>query len=170
MKWVLVKYPSASVHKYQLVEGSAVKVVLKYNHEQQSTRISSDGNHRLFFAELLTGLWNNKVIFTSEYGVESGKLVFEKGHYAGTIEMTGRKYQFVINKKEVPELVIYKRTTENPVAVCDLAIEDIKLALSITYQKEPTLEIASLLLGLCWNLVTLALPAQSELVPVRNAS
>lgn len=158
MKWVLVKYPSASVHKYQLVEGNSVNVVLKYNQEQQSTRISSNGNHRLFFAEL-TGLWNNKVIFTSEYGVESGKLVFERGHYAGIMEMAGKKYQFVINKKPVPELVIYTRSASKPVAVCDLAIDGLTLSSSIAEQKELNLEIASLLLGLCWNLVTVTASA-----------
>jgi hypothetical protein len=160
MKWFLVKYPSDSVHKYQLMDDAAVKIVLKYNPTQQSTRISSDGNHRLFFTER-TGLWNNKMIFKNEYGVETGKLIFERGHHAGSIDIGDKKYQFSINNSQVPELTINKRHIAKSLAVCDLAIEGLQLSNTITGQKESDLEIAGLIWGFCRYLV-----GKPELVPV----
>ena len=49
MKWVYVNQPSAYIRKYQLTEGEDAKLIIKYNLDQQSVRISSEENHRLFF-------------------------------------------------------------------------------------------------------------------------
>ncbi|AEW00859.1 hypothetical protein Niako_4601 [Niastella koreensis GR20-10] len=50
MKWVYVNQPSVYIRKYQLTEGDNTKLVIKYNLDQQSVRISSEENHRLFLS------------------------------------------------------------------------------------------------------------------------
>jgi hypothetical protein len=135
MKWVMVKHASPSVQKYHLVEGMAKKAVLKYNLLQQSVRVSNDDTQRVFFLER-TGFWNNKTIFKNEYGLEIGKMSFEKGFHAGAIEVDGNKYHYVIQENE---LVIYNELSQ-PILTCDLSAAGYK----------PDQDLSSLVLGLCW--------------------
>lgn len=135
MKWVMVKHASPSVQKYHLVEGVSKKAVLKYNLLQQSVRVSNDDTQRVFFLER-TGFWNNKTIFKNEYGLEIGKMSFEKGFHAGALEVDGKKYHYVIQDNE---LVIYDELSQ-PVLTCDLS--------SSGYKADQ--DLSSLVLGLCW--------------------
>lgn len=138
MKWVMVKHASPSVQKYHLLEGVSKKAVLKYNLLQQSVRLSDDNTQRVFFMER-TGFWNNKTIFKNEYGLEIGKMSFEKGFHAGAIEVDGNKYHYVIQNGQ--QLVIFDETT-HPVLTCDLSASGYK----------PDQDLSSLVLGLCWYL------------------
>lgn len=151
MKWVMVKHASPSVQKYHLLEGVSKKAVLKYNLLQQSVRVSNDNTQRVFFLER-TGFWNNKTIFKNEYGVEIGKMSFEKGFHAGTIEVDGNKYHYVIQDHPSQELVIYDDLSQ-PVLTCDLSAAGYK----------PDQDLGSLLLGLCWYLY----PAAGQQNPPR---
>ncbi len=135
MKWVMVKHASPSVQKYHLVEGVAKKAVLKYNLLQQSVRVSNDDTQRVFFLER-TGFWNNKTIFKNEYGLEIGKMSFEKGFHSGAIEVDGNKYHYVIQESQ---LVIYNDLSQ-PILTCDLSAAGYK----------PDQDLSSLVLGLCW--------------------
>lgn len=138
MKWVMVKHASPSVQKYHLLEGVSKKVELKYNLLQQSVRVSNDDTQRVFFLER-SGFWNNKTIFKNEYGLEIGKMSFEKGFHAGAIEVDGRKYHYVIEDSASQQLVIYDELSL-PVLTCDLSAAGYK----------PDQDLSSLLLGLCW--------------------
>jgi hypothetical protein len=151
MKWVMVKHASPSVQKYHLVEGASQKAVLKYNLLQQSVRISNEDTQRVFFLER-TGFWNNKTIFKNEYGLEIGKMSFEKGFHAGTIEVDGNKYHYVIQDNALQQLVIYDDLS-NPILTCDLNTAGYK----------PDQDLSSLLLGLCWYLF----PAAGQQSPPR---
>src|SRR5688572_30353852 len=124
MKWVMVKHASPSVQKYQLVEGASQKAVLKYNLLQQSVRVSNDNVQRVFFLER-SGFWNNKTIFKNEYGLEIGKMSFEKGFHSGTIEVDGNKYHYSIQENAAQELVIYNELSQ-PVLTCDLSASGYK--------------------------------------------
>ena len=86
MKWVFVNQFSPSIKKYQLTEGDNIKLVLKYNPEQRSVRVSGEESHRLFFIDK-TGLWHNKTILKNEYGVEIGRLSYDKMQHIGAIEI-----------------------------------------------------------------------------------
>lgn len=140
MKWVMVKHASPSVQKYHLFEGVAQKAVLKYNLLQQSVRVSNDDTQRVFFLER-SGFWNNKTIFKNEYGLEIGKMSFEKGFHAGAIEVDSNKYHYVIEDNPTQQVVIYDELS-NPVLTCDLSAAGYK----------PEQDLSSLLLGLCWYL------------------
>lgn len=136
MKWVMVKHASPSVQKYHLLEGVSKKAVLKYNLLQQSVRVSNDDTQRVFFLER-SGFWNNKTIFKNEYGLEIGKMSFEKGFHAGAIEVDGNKYHYVTDDNQ--QLVIYDDLS-HPILTCDLSAAGYK----------PDQDLSSLLLGLCW--------------------
>lgn len=138
MKWVMVKHASPSVQKYHLMEGVSKKVEMKYNLLQQSVRVSNDDTQRVFFLER-SGFWNNKTIFKNEYGLEIGKLTFEKGFHAGFIEVDGNKFHYVIHDTPSQELVIFDDLSQ-PVLTCDLSSAGYK----------PDQDLSSLLLGLCW--------------------
>ena len=138
MKWVMVKHASPSVQKYHLLEGLSQKAVLKHNLLQQSVRISNDDTQRVFFLER-SGFWNNKTIFKNEYGLEIGKMSFEKGFHAGSIEVDGNKYHYIIQEAPSQLLVIYDELSQ-PILTCDLS------AAGYT----PDQDLSSLLLGLCW--------------------
>ena len=118
MKWVYVNQPSVYIRKYQLTEGSDTKLVIKYNLDQQSVRISSEENHRLFFIDK-TGLWHNKTILKNEYGVEIGRLAIDKVHGTGIIEIEGKKYYYTLQNNS--QLVVFEHTVTMPLAVCDMA-------------------------------------------------
>jgi len=157
MKWVKVKHASPAVQKYHLVDGTEKKLELKYTHPQQSIRISNEIGQRVFFVEK-KGFWTNKTLFKNEYGVEAGKMTFEKGFHAGSIEVDGNKYHYLIHDTPAPALVIYDALS-NPLLHCELNAE---------YKQGQ--DLSSLLLGLCWYLYPVVpgqtAPARKEEVKV----
>jgi hypothetical protein len=152
MKWVLANQSSAAIKKYHLTEGDATKLELKYNQSQQSVRISSEESHKLFFIDK-TGLWHNKTILKNEYGVEIGRLSFDKLHQTGNIEVEGKKYHYTIQQQPQPQLVLFEQIISMPLAVCDLSLAPSSTSLKTSqYNSE---ECACFLLGLCWYLFPL---------------
>lgn len=150
MKWVYVKQPSAYIRKYQLTEGDDAKLVIKYNLDQQSVRLSSEENHRLFFIDK-TGLWHNKTILKNEYGVEIGRLGIDKIQGTGIIEMEGKKYYYTLQNNT--QLVVFEHSVSTPLAVCDMIEAPSYSSLATTkYTNE---EYACFLLGICWYLFPL---------------
>jgi hypothetical protein len=148
MKWVFVNQ-SSSIKKYQLTEGDETKLVLKYNPEQRSVRVSREENHRLFFIDK-TGLWHNKTILKNEYGVEIGRLSFDKAQHIGAIEIEGKKYFYSFENNKSQQLVVFEHSISLPLAVCDLSQAPSFTSLaSDRYSSE---ECTCFLLGLCWYL------------------
>lgn len=154
MKWVLTNQSSASMKKYQLTEGDAVKLEVKYNPQQQSVRISSEETHRLFFIGKTGGLFNHKTVLKNEYGVEIGRIHLDKGHRTGNIEVAGKKYHYTIQQKQ---LVVYEYSVSTPLAVCDLSMAPSISALQP--HKYSSEECTCFLLGLCWQHVEKMEPA-----------
>jgi hypothetical protein len=153
MKWVFVNQSSAYIKKYQLTEGESTRLILKYNLEQQSVRISSEDNHRLFFINK-TGLWHNKTVLKNEYGVEIGRLSFDKMHYTGVIEIEGKKYHYTFENNSQKQLVIFEHTVTTPLVVCDLS--SAPSFTSLSPDKYSSEEYTCFLLGLCWYLFPLS--------------
>jgi hypothetical protein len=140
MKWEPVKHASSLVSKYHLAEGADIQLVLKHNIDQESLRIGNDGKQRLFFI-VKTGFWNNKLLFKNEYGLEAGRLSFDRGYHAGTVEMEGHKYHYGIDTAS-HQLVIYKQYMTAPVIACDLPGGNIEQ------------DFTCLVWGLCWQLIS----------------
>ncbi|HEY8893510.1 MAG TPA: hypothetical protein VIM79_01800 [Niastella sp.] len=164
MKWVYVNQPSAYIRKYELTEGEDTKLVIKYNLDQQTVRISSEENHRLFFIDK-TGLWHNKTILKNEYGVEIGRLAMDKVHGTGIIEMEGKKYNYTIQNGS--QLVVFEHTVSAPLAVCDMTAAPSFTSLAANkYSNE---EYACFLLGICWYLFPLTAAEQIEFTPATIA-
>lgn len=138
MKWVIVKHASPSVLKYHLMDGDAKKAELKYNLLQQSIRVSNDDTQRVFFLER-SGFWNNKTIFKNEYGLEIGKMSFEKGFHSGGIEIDGSKFHYLLEENPGQQLIICDDHM-NPVLTCDLSASG--------YKRDQ--DLSSLILGLYW--------------------
>jgi len=157
MKWVYVNQPSVYIRKYQLTEGDNTKLVIKYNLDQQSVRISSEENHRLFFIDK-TGLWHNKTILKNEYGVEIGRLAIDKVHGTGIIEIEGKKYYYTLQNNS--QLVVFEHTVTMPLAVCDMA--EAPSFASLSANKYSNEEYACFLLGICWYLFPLTAAEQLE--------
>ena len=151
MKWVLVNQ-SSSIKKYQLTEGDNIKLVLKYNPEQRSVRVSSEESHRLFFIDK-TGLWHNKTILKNEYGVEIGRLSFDKMQHIGAIEIEGKKYFYTFENNNKQQLVVFEHSVSMPLAVCDLS--QAPSFTSLSPDKYSSEECTCFLLGLCWYLFPL---------------
>jgi hypothetical protein len=157
MKWVYVNQPSVYIRKYQLTEGDNTKLIIKYNLDQQSVRISSEENHRLFFIDK-TGLWHNKTILKNEYGVEIGRLAIDKVHGTGFIEIEGKKYYYTLQNNS--QLVVFEHTVTMPLAVCNMTEAPSFASLSANiYSNE---EYACFLLGICWYLFPLTAAEQLE--------
>lgn len=159
MKWVNVSQPAAAIKKYQLTENDETKLVLKYNLEQQSVRLSSEETHRCFFINK-TGLWHNKTILQNEYGVEVGRLSFDKMHQTGILEMEGKKYHYTFQNNTSLQLVVFEHTVSLPLAVCDLS--SAPSFTSLAADKYSNEECACFLLGLCWYLFPLTASEQPE--------
>ena len=157
MKWVYVNQPSVYIRKYQLTEVDNTKLVIKYNLDQQTVRISSEENHRLFFIDK-TGLWHNKTILKNEYGVEIGRLAIDKVHGTGIIEIEGKKYYYTLQNNS--QLVVFEHTVTNPLAVCDMT--DAPSFASLSANKYSNEEYACFLLGICWYLFPLTATEQLE--------
>jgi hypothetical protein len=159
MKWVYVSQSTASIKKYQLVDNNETKLVLKYNLEQQSIRLSSEETHRLFFIGR-TGLWHNKTILKNEYGVEVGRLSFDKNNHIGTLEIEGKKYHYTFQNSTQTQLVVFEQTVSLPLAVCDLSAAPSSTSLAADkYDQE---ESACFLMGLCWYLFPITASEQLE--------
>ena len=150
MKWVYVNQPSVYIRKYQLTEGDNTKLIIKYNLDQQTVRISSEENHRLFFIDK-TGLWHNKTILKNEYGVEIGRLAIDKVHGTGFIEIEGKKYYYTVQNNS--QLVVFEHTVTMPLAVCDMT--EAPSFASLLANKYSNEEYACFLLGICWYLFPL---------------
>ncbi len=157
MKWVYVNQPSVYIRKYQLTEGDNTKLIIKYNLDQQSVRISSEENHRLFFIDK-TGLWHNKTILKNEYGVEIGRLAIDKVHGTGIIEIEGKKYFYTLQNNS--QLVVFEHSVSMPLAVCDMT--DAPSFGSLSANKYSNEEYACFLLGICWYLFPLTAAEQLE--------
>ena len=82
MKWVLINNHKEPVQEYHLLESNQSKVILKYNSEQRSARISCANQQRLFFIQS-TGALTGKYIFTNEYGMQIGHISIDKRNYSG---------------------------------------------------------------------------------------
>jgi hypothetical protein len=169
MQWILIGSSPGNVHEYHLLEGGKVKLILKYSPSQQSARIFFDGKQRLVFLEK-SGFWNHGVVFKNEYGIQLGKISFEKWHsqHSGIIEIEGKKYHHTRSNNSHPEVVIYEKDVRHPLLTCNINNSNANAEPSNSYYQQDEQEYTGLMVGLCWQLFmpkpikhSLELPVQS---------
>jgi len=155
----LIRTSAGSLHEFHLVDNHGIKEVLRYNPQQQSTRISYGGYQRVFFVEQ-SGFWNSHINLKNEYGITVGTLFFDKGHehHESQLEIEGTKYQCVYHNQPEAVLAIYGQNSMKPLIQCSVNSIDWVVTESFTRQPAPRREYASLLLGLCWYLHLSAAP------------
>ena len=130
------------------MEDATIKLVLKYNIDQQSARISSEESHRLFFLDIR----HSKTILKNEYGIEIGKLVLDRTHLTGSIEIEGKKYDYALQQINSLQLVIAEHSSNYILISCELSPD------AASYNME---QYTCLLLGLCSHLFALTIAEQA---------
>lgn len=150
MKWILINNHKEPVQEYHLIENDRCKVVLKYNSQQKSARISCANQQRLFFIQS-AGVLTGKYIFTNEYGMEIGNISHDKRvNNGGNVSIESKKYHYEISNNPSEELTIYDSNSQRPLATSGLgAFDNIGLILAhcwylfLPVVKENVLEYAA---------------------------
>jgi hypothetical protein len=125
-------------------------------HSTNFVRIERAGEKRAFMIRY-EGFLKNKLVMRNEYGIRIGQASAENNE--NVIALNDERFFYTITDEKEPQVIIYKESKENPLAVCALNLDNDKNILpsansSATYQ--------SLLLALCWYLF---LPVVKENVP-----
>ncbi len=151
MRWETVPTNISDLEEYQLTDGDQVRVTVKYNAQQHTARINTNDSKRMFFIQQHAGILKSKTVFTNEYGVEIGKLSTDNFHNnIYTLDLQGKKYHIAYRHDSDNELVVYKKSVNDPIAKCGMQAENNK-----TYEdlsSKAFTNLSSLILGLCWYL------------------
>ena len=120
MKCLLINNHREPVQEYHLIENDLCRVVLKYNPQQKSARISCANQQRLFFIQS-AGVLTGKYIFTNEYGMEIGNISHDKRHNnGGSVSIESKKYHYEISNNPSAELTIYDSNSQRLLVTCEL--------------------------------------------------
>ncbi len=125
-------------------------MVMKFHPAQQTVRISYAGSKRLYFFEKLS---NNKLLIRNEYGVEVGKIVYDRWYHAnGSIQLDGKKFQHEVVHGDEDSMVLFDKQKHNPLVKCTVLtktiISQVHAALMLTLCRYLLLpEMEDVLLG-----------------------
>ena len=140
MKWKLVSTSLNGIKEYHLIKEDKLLIVLKYSQEQQSARITFEGDHSIFLLESSNGFPGNRIILKNAYGVDLGKFSFNRRNLFGYLQISDSLFHYsILEENQQPRLIIYKESKDHPIAVCDL--------MNIT---TVPYEYACLVLSICW--------------------
>src|SRR5581483_1244133 len=120
MKWKLVNTSLNGIKEYHLIKEDKILIVLKYSQEQQSARITFEGDHSIFLLENSNGFPGNRIMLKNAYGVDLGKFSFNRRNLFGYLQISDNLFHYSILEENQPRLIIYKESKDHPVAVCDL--------------------------------------------------
>jgi hypothetical protein len=148
MKWVSVNTGSAN-ENFELWQDEKKLAEISFTKGTRIARFVSSISQRLFFIEK-KGLFSPKAIIKNEYGIKMGKLALSKpGAQNGSLELDGKKYQYIFNENNSGELKVYDEINNNNILTCNFP-------LPIHNQSTPKTnsfldsKLPSLLLVLCW--------------------
>jgi hypothetical protein len=148
MKWVSVNTGAAN-ENFELWDDEKKLAEISFTKGTRIARFVSNITRRIFFFEK-KGLFAPKAIIKNEYGIKMGKLALEKpGAQNGTLELDGKKYQYIFNENNSGELKVYDEIKDSTILTCNFPLPT---------QNESTLKtnsfldskLPSLLLVLCW--------------------
>lgn len=139
MKWTLISTSLNGIKEYHLVTENKVLIVLKYSLEQQSARITFEGEHSMFLLETSNGFPGNRITLKNAYGVDLGKFSFNRRNHFGYLQINEILFHYALTEDSKPKLVVYRKSRDQPLAVCEL------------YDTEVApFEYACLVLSVCW--------------------
>lgn len=147
MKWSLISSSLNGIREYHLIKAGKVLLVMKYSTEQQSVRLKLDKEHEIFLLEnTASGLSGQRISFMNAYGVDLGKFSFNPRNQSGQLQINDRQFQYatVTERGNEPNLVVYKKSKEQPLAACNWP--------AMPEVASNSFEYACLVLGLCWSL------------------
>lgn len=122
MKRLTFLKSTTSLYEYQLQENNVTNLVMKFHPAQQTVRISYEGSKRLYFFEK-SG--SNKISIRNEYGVEMGKIIYDKWYHAnGSIEIDGNKFRHEMLGEE-GSLILFDKEKHNPLVQCTVISKSI---------------------------------------------
>ena len=148
MKWETVT-SSISQTVYTLWNNGRKLSSLVFNSSSNAARIEYANERRVFLIRD-EGFLKNKTVLRNEYGIRIGHTGSE--HNEKYIELNDERYFYSIDKQNAKALTIYKDSIDQPLAVCELNIQESLLSKTGAKMQIAQKTLYSLLIGLCWHL------------------
>lgn len=117
MKWNLISNTTSDIREYHLVKDERTIVIMKYSPEQQTVRITHEGDRLVFFME---GSFANRVVFKSVYGVDLGKYSYNDRNHNGRLEINNDVFDYNIVEANQSKLIVHRHNKQEPMAVCQI--------------------------------------------------
>jgi hypothetical protein len=150
MKWEPVT-STIGYSVYALWSNGRKLVTLIFNPSVKAARIEYADEKRVFLIRR-EGFLKNKTVLRNEYGILIGHTGSENNE--AFIVMDNERFFYSLENEKEPAVTIYKTSKDQPLAVCELGVEEkeslLKFAGTNKALKEDTRN--SLLMTLCWYL------------------
>ena len=144
MNWETVS--SDIGHKvYALWNNGHKLLTLAFNSSSNYVKIESEGEKRAFSIRY-EGFLKNRIVMRNEYGIRIGYVSAEGENL---IAFNDEKLHYAVSDDPEPQVIIYKESINEPLAVCALTLDNDK---SVLPSVKPAAAHQSLLLALCWYL------------------
>jgi len=119
MKWI-VSSIQIGQETYELWSGNEKLLTLEFHPTTHSARLITTERKRVFQFRK-EGFWKNKTVLRNEYGIQMGRLEYEKKNaHAGVLELDDEKFSFAIDHHPITALKIYRQFSETPFAICSV--------------------------------------------------
>lgn len=146
MKWVNTSSTS-SQENFELRDDEKVLAGISFSKQTRFARIASRFGKRMFSFEK-KGLLKPKKLIRNEYGIKMGMMEeLKAGSGKGVVELDGKRYTYVFDKKNSGELKLYDEDMQQNLLTC--SFNTLSLGISKTKSLLDS-KFASLLLVLCW--------------------
>jgi hypothetical protein len=150
MKWEAVA-STIGYSVYALWNNGKKLVTLVFNSSSNAARIEYGDEKRVFLIRK-EGFLKNKTVLRNEYGIHIGHTGTENNE--DFIVLNNQRYFYSVNNNSKdPALTIYKDDKAQPIAVCELAVEEKDMLVDLAGRTKIKDDAKnSLLLTLCWYL------------------
>jgi hypothetical protein len=131
---------------YALWSNGRKLLTMGFQPSSNFVKIESEGEKRAFTIRY-EGLLKTRMVMRNEYGIRIGQVSTENREHL--VAFNDEKLYYTITNDKEPQVIIYKESPDQPLAVCDLKLDNDK---SIIPSVKPSATHQSLLLALCWYL------------------
>lgn len=145
MNWETVK-SGLGQKVYALWSNGRKLLTLAFNSSSNFVKIEY-GDEKRAFTLRYEGVFRNKMVMRNEYGIRLGYVATDGRE--NFIDLDDKRLFYTITNDKEPNLVIYRQSPDDPIAVCSLKIDNEKGTLPSTRASATTY---SLLLALSWYL------------------
>ena len=150
MKWETVT-SSIGQTVYTLWNNGRKLSTLVFNSSSNAARIEYADEKRVFLIRD-EGFMKNKTVLCTEYGIRIGHAGSENNE--NFIVLNDERYFYSVENKQEPAVTIYKESIDKPLAICGLNLQDDMLTKAGAKRPLQQKAFFSLLVGLCWCLVS----------------